>query len=147
MINIDPTLKALNNILSGIVSIDVGRQVSNQHSSFGGLLDTRINISILGIDDLFENSQRRKIFPQINQSESPIDIIEDKENLRVIAHFPGLKKEDIDFEVEDGSIQLKMNDNGIIRHETIPCDIKPNRVSITSTTYNNSVLEIVFKKI
>lgn len=147
MINIDPTLKALNNILSGIVSIDVGRQVSNQHSSFGGLLDTRINISILGIDDLFENSQRRKIYPQINKSESPIDIIEDKENLRVIAHFPGLKKEDIDFEVEDGSIQLKMNDNGIIRHETIPCDIKPNRVSITSTTYNNSVLEIVFKKI
>lgn len=147
MVNIDPTLKALNDILSGMVSIDVSRRESNQQTSFGGLLDARINISIFGFDDLFENPQRRKIHPRFNKTESLIDVIENKENVRIIAHFPGLKKEDIGFEVEDGAIHLRINENGRSRHASIPCDIRPDRVLLTSTTYNNSILEIIFKKI
>jgi HSP20 family molecular chaperone IbpA len=147
LVNIDSTIKALNDILSGAARIDVKSQTPDQHASLGGLLDTRINISILGFEDLFENPHRRKIYPQLGRSEQLIDVIDDKDSLRVIAHFPGLKKQDIDFEVEDGAIQLKIREGGHTRYSTIPCDVKPNQVSVTSTTYNNSVLEIVFKKI
>ena len=111
-----------------------------------GLLDVRMNISVLGFDDLFHEVPRRPIYPQLDKSEPSIDIIEDKETLKIIAHFPGLKKEDVSFEIKNGAIELEIKKNEYIKRTSIPCDIKPNKVSVDSTTYNNSVLEIIFKK-
>lgn len=145
MINIDMTVNALNDVLGAADS--VGSRSTKQQSSVGGLLDARISISILGFDDLFsENLRRSKIYPGLGNEEPLVDIIKYNESVRVVVHFPGLKKEDVSYEIREGLIELGIKERGQIKHVAIPWDVKPSRVRVTST-HNNSVFELTFKKI
>jgi len=84
MSNIDETIKAFNDMLLGI---DVGvNRNEPKHTPIAGLFDVRVNISILGFDDLFYEGSRRPIYPQLNKSEPMIDVIEDKETQIGRAH-------------------------------------------------------------
>jgi HSP20 family protein len=90
-----------------------------------------------------------------------IDVVEEKDSLKIEAEVPGLKKEDIKVSV-DGNVltiqgekrqQSERKENGVLRTErtygsfyrslTVPPTIDVGRIS---AAYNNGVLELVLPK-
>ena len=80
------------------------------------------------------------------QREPLVDVIEDDDRVKIIAMIPGIKKEDIETNIRQGFIDIKIRKGTDIFSKSIPCNVKPNQIGIKSISYNNSVLEMVFSK-
>ncbi len=74
-----------------------------------------------------------------------IDVIETDDEVQVIAEMPGVKKEDIDLNATERSLEIKAEGENRRYHEIVelPCEIVPESAK---ARYNNGVLEVVFKK-
>jgi HSP20 family protein len=85
--------------------------------------------------------------PVISDEREPLtDVIEGDEDVAVTVEIPGVEKDDIDLNITQKKLEIKVN-NPIRKYHKIvdiPCDVKPKT---TKATYKNGVLDIVIKRI
>jgi len=81
-----------------------------------------------------------------NGNEPIIDVLDSPDNLKIVALLPGVRKEDISFNLKEGFIELVIKKGSQIYRKEIPCEVRPTKIITESVNYNNSILEIVFKK-
>lgn len=143
MPDINNLIKELDSLIVSITSDHASiKAIDNKRIGIIGL-DISINVSPL---NLLENIQHDEV-PQYRSEhiEPLIDVIEDKNTIRVIAVLPGIRKEDVHYWIKENFLEIEIFSEHIYRKK-IPCDIKPEQVSVKSTTVTNSVLQIVFTK-
>ena len=75
-----------------------------------------------------------------------IDVFENERTIRLVVELPGVKKEDVEFEVGDNVIDLHVKKDGTIYHKQIQCGYTSRNIEVRSITENNSVLEITLNK-
>ncbi len=91
----------------------------------------------------------------------PVDIIDEGDNIRVVADLPGFRKDDIEIWVEDGELVIKAvrkeereekaenylrrerRFGEVYRRITIPAEVDVDKIK---ARYNNGVLEIILPK-
>ena len=73
------------------------------------------------------------------------DVIEGKDDVAITVEIPGVEKEDIDLEVTEDTVEIKVNNPKRKYHKLIelPCKVKPKTAK---ATYRNGVLDIVIKR-
>jgi HSP20 family protein len=81
-----------------------------------------------------------------NAGREPLtDVIEEADRVRVIAEVPGVKKEDIELNATDRSLEIDVasQDRRFHKHLDLPCDVQPDSAK---ASYNNGVLEVALKR-
>jgi len=118
--------------------------------SYGiGVLGISVNLSTRTstIEDSIRNNLKvRPPSPFIENGEPIIDVLDNPDSLKIIAHLPGVRKEDVSFNLKEGMVELTIKKSGQIYRKEIPCKIRPTEIITKSVNYNNSILEIIFKK-
>jgi len=80
------------------------------------------------------------------QNEPLTDVIDAGKEVRVLAELPGVKKEDIQIDVRDDEVLLKV-DTETHRYEkkiNLPCRVSKENIK---TTHKNGILEIIINKL
>jgi len=84
--------------------------------------------------------------PTISDEREPLtDIIEGDTDVAVTVEIPGVEKQDIDLNVTNEEIEIKVNNIKRKYHKIIklPCDVVPKT---TKATYKNGILDIVIRR-
>ncbi len=84
--------------------------------------------------------------PIISEERKPLtDIIEGDNDVAVTVEIPGVEKEDIDLNVQNEEIEIKVDTPQRKYHKklNLPCDVIPKT---TKATYKNGILDIVIKR-
>lgn len=94
----------------------------------------------------FGNVQRSRYGPRIReQSEPLVDVLDEEEDVVVVAELPGVEKEDINLHASKGGLTISVDTPQQKYHKELPLpeevDPKPVKAS-----YKNGVLEVRFKK-
>ena len=82
----------------------------------------------------------------ISEEREPLtDIIEGDEDVAVTVEIPGVEKEDIDLNIKNDTIEIKVDAQNRKYHKTLnlPCDVVPKS---TKATYKNGVLDVIIKR-
>jgi HSP20 family molecular chaperone IbpA len=140
----DMLIKDLNDLIAHVLS------TTNKNTNYTRPHLPLINISVdmhaKTLDDsLYQNMLKQNLRPTLEQ-DPLIDIFEDKKSLKIVALLPGIKKDEVSLNVGDGFVELEIRKGSQVYRKMIPCNVKPSNVSIKSTAYNNSILEMVFNK-
>src|SRR5437879_6354327 len=144
-------LNKLNNLVYNMSVRLVGMSdESLRDLSYGiGVLGISVNLSTRTstIEDSIRNNLKvRPPSPFIENGEPIIDVLDNPDSLKIIAHLPGVRKEDVSFNLKEGMVELTIKKSGQIYRKEIPCKIRPTEIITKSVNYNNSILEIIFKK-
>ncbi|OLC36998.1 MAG: hypothetical protein AUH84_00200 [Thaumarchaeota archaeon 13_1_40CM_4_38_7] len=144
-------LNKLNNLVYNMsVSLVGMSDESLRDLSYGiGVLGISVNLSTKtsSIEDSLRNNLKvRPPSPFIENSEPIIDVLDNPDSLKIIALLPGVRKEDVSFNLKEGMVELTIKKSGQIYHREIPCKVRPAEIITKSVNYNNSILEIIFKK-
>ncbi|HID25551.1 MAG TPA: Hsp20/alpha crystallin family protein [Thermoplasmata archaeon] len=84
--------------------------------------------------------------PVISDEREPLtDIIESKNEVAITVELPGVEKEDIDLEVTEDTLEIKVDTANRKYYKSInlPCKVKPKT---TKASYRNGVLDIAIKR-
>jgi HSP20 family protein len=84
--------------------------------------------------------------PVLSDEREPLtDIIEGREDVAVTVEMPGVDKSDIDLNVTEKKLEIRVNSPTRKYHKIVdmPCNVKPKT---TKATYKNGVLDIVIKR-
>lgn len=75
-----------------------------------------------------------------------VDIINEKNDLRIIAELPGVRKEDIELNATEKELEIKVDtaERKYYKKLELPCKIKPETAD---AKYNNGVLQITLTKV
>ena len=75
-----------------------------------------------------------------------VDIIDEKNQLRIIAELPGVRKEDIDLHATEKKLEIKVDteERKYYKSLELPCKVKPETAE---AKYNNGVLEVTIQKV
>ena len=79
----------------------------------------------------------------ISEEREPLtDIIEGKNDVAITVEIPGVEKEDIDLNVTEDTIEIRVNTPQRKYQKTVdlPCGVKPKT---TKATYKNGILDVV----
>ncbi|MFW6120846.1 MAG: archaeal heat shock protein Hsp20 [Petrotogales bacterium] len=82
----------------------------------------------------------------ISEEREPLtDIIEGKNDVAITIEIPGVEKEDIDLNVNEENLEIKVNAPQRKYHKVVdlPCGVKPKT---TKATYKNGILDVVLEK-
>ena len=141
MIDITSLIRVLDDIVLDVSSKNRFTKTAERRSGIIGV-DVSLRISPLELPDIRIGCSGTLGFEHV---EPLIDVIEEKDTMRVIALLPGIKKEDIRYRVMGEALELEIFKDCTYRNE-IPFNARPEQVVIKSATVNNSVLEVVFAR-
>ena len=134
------------------------RPVLTPWSSFGRLSDLRDEIDRLFESPLTELTRTSNLLSGWNPA---LDVFEDKDNFTVKAELPGMKKEDIEVSLHDGSLSISGERKSESKHEdaevyraerffgrfqrtvTLPAPVAPDKVK---AQYKDGVLTVTLAK-
>ncbi len=104
-----------------------------------------IRIGPDGKPEIKEFGTKPTVGEGIEERKPLIDVIETDDEVQVIAEMPGVKKEDIDLNATEKTLEIKAEGENRRYHEIVelPCEVVPESAK---ARYNNGVLEVVFKK-
>jgi HSP20 family protein len=135
-------VKELNNLIELVADPNTeNKQITDNQKIMGFDVHTNISIKVGLLESLSTPNENK-----LTNKEPLVDVFESDDNIKLVALIPGIKKEDISTIVSNGFIEVRIRKGESEISRNIPCNVKPNQIVITSFTYNNSVLEIVFKK-
>lgn len=82
---------------------------------------------------------------QLESREPLVDVIEAKDSISVTAEVPGVDKEDIEVEVTEDSLTIRVDkeDRKYYKHIELPAPVDSNSAT---ATYRNGILDIEIKK-
>lgn len=144
MTDIDVLVKDLNDLISHVLRASAKNPRKNAVFP-SSLISISFNVQSHPLDDEISNKAREKYL--YNERKDPlIDVIDTPTQIRVIATLPGIKNEDVWFDVKHGILTVEIIQYGQILKKQILCDAKPGQILIKSSKVNNSVLEIIFDK-
>lgn len=134
----------LDNVIARVLtSLAENKPVTIHHKSSNMGFDVTTNMSIrLGLLESLGSPR----YDLQRHDEPLVDVIEDDNYVKIIAMVPGIKKEEIQTDIRQGFIDIKIRKGQEFFSKSIPCNAKPNQIDIKSINYNNSVLEVVFSK-
>src|SRR5574337_214813 len=142
MADIDVLVKDLNDLISHVLSASAKNSRTNVIYP-SSLINVSFNVRSHQLDDEISSKAQEKYL--YNERKDPlIDVIETPKQIRVIATLPGIKNEDVWFDVKHGILTVEIIQYGQILKKQILCDTKPGQIIIKSSKVNNSVLEIIF---
>jgi HSP20 family protein len=81
-----------------------------------------------------------------SESREPlVDVVDDSENIRVVAELPGVDKKDIQMKCADDALTISVNSPSRKYHKEVqlPTVVDPDT---SKATYNNGVLEVLLRK-
>ena len=84
--------------------------------------------------------------PTVSDEIEPLtDIIEGENDVSITVEIPGVEKDDIDLNVTDGALEIKVNkaNRKYRKLVDLPCNVKPKS---TRATYKNGILDVVLDK-
>jgi len=104
-----------------------------------------IRIGPDGKPEIKEFGTKQPIVEGVEERRPLIDVIETDDEVQVIAEMPGVKKEDIDLNATEKTLEIRAEGENRRYHEIVelPCEVIPESAK---ARYNNGVLEVVFKK-
>lgn len=75
-----------------------------------------------------------------------VDIINEKNDIKIIAELPGVRKEDIELNAAEKGLEIKVDtpERKYYKKLELPAKIKPETAD---AKYNNGVLEVIIKKV
>jgi len=81
----------------------------------------------------------------IEAREPLVDVIEDGENVRVVAELPGVEKKDIQMKCAEDTLTISVTTPSRKYHKQLdlPAPVDPDT---SKATYNNGVLEVILRK-
>jgi HSP20 family molecular chaperone IbpA len=89
--------------------------------------------------------------PKVNPAKTVqaplIDVIDEKDALRVIVLLPGIGSKDVKVGVRDGLLRIEITKGGATYSREIPCKLAPSDIRVKSVVERNSVVEILFSKV
>lgn len=149
MVDIDVTLKDLNDLVENVIKIKPKRNpYGNNVFSPASLINVSVNLAVHSLEESISNEvQEKKLYRNHERNEPLIDVIENKDQIRVIVTLPGIKNEDVWFDIKHGILTVEIIKYGQVLKKEIQCNTKPGQVLIKSATVNNSVLELIFDKV
>jgi len=148
----------LNKLKNAVVNISVSGPGMVDKNHYGnpsryemdalGIISVKLSTKISSLDDWIGNNLKvNPPSPYIESSNEPlIDVLDSPDNLKIVALLPGVRKEDISFNLKEGFVELVIKKGNQIYRKEIPCEVRPTKIITESVNYNNSILEIVFKK-
>lgn len=142
MSGVNDIIKELDGLILSILLDSTTTKTTERRIGIIGF-DVSINISPLVIPEQPKPSATRQSRPE--STEPLIDVIEDKDTIRVIAALPGIRKDDVHYTVRENFLEIEIFAERVYKKK-IPCSVRPDQISVKSTTVNNSVLELVFSK-
>jgi HSP20 family molecular chaperone IbpA len=148
MTDIDILLKDLNDFVKNVINIKPQRNpYSNNISLPISLINLSVNLTTHSLEESISNEvQEKKLYRNHERNDPVVDVIENKDQIRIIVMLPGIKNEDVWFDIKQGILTVEIIKYGQILKKEIQCNTKPGQVFIKSSTVNNSVLELVFDK-
>ncbi len=111
------------------------------------------------LNRLFEEFER--VGPRTMRIEFPVDVIDEGDQIKVVADLPGFNKEDIEIWVEDGDLVIKAERKEekeekevnylrrerrfgrVVRRIALPAEVDVENIK---AKYNNGILEITIPK-
>lgn len=139
--NLDDLVREINDLLESVEKSGTnGKRITGNSKIMGLDVSTNISIRVGLLESL--NPPTRNDLP----GNELLDVFENDDSIKLVAIIPGIEKGDIETNVIDGFIEVKIRKGGSTLCRNIPCNVMPDRVTVDSLTCNNSVLEIVFKK-
>jgi len=144
--DIDVLIKDLNDLIANVQSVNRKRNPYTNNVSQPSFLNISFNIISHPLDEIVSSKAQEKFL--YNERKDPlIDVIETQDQIRVIATLPGIKNEDVWFDLKHGVLTVEIIQHGQILKKQIKCDTEPGQILIKSSKVNNSVLEIIFDKV
>ena len=149
MTDIDVLIKDLNDLVKNVISIKPRRNsYSNNIFPPTSLINISVNLITHSLEEsISDEVQEKKLYRNHERNDPLIDVIENKDQIRVIVTLPGIKNEDVWFDIKHGILTVEIIKYGQVLKKEIQCSTNPGQVSIKSSTVNNSVLELVFDKV
>lgn len=95
----------------------------------------------------FGNVQKTRFGPEIKEEREPlVDVMEEDEDVVVVAELPGVERDDIDLHTAYDELVISVDTPKRRFHKKLrlPARVDPNS---TRTSYRNGVLEVRLKKI
>ena len=136
----DVVIKELSSLIELVADGTQSKHLSGSQKMLGFGVSTNVSIRVGLLESLNQN------YREPASKDPLVDVFDDSGCIKLVALIPGIKKEEIETNVRNGSIEVKIRKNNSLFYRNIPCDVKPDTIAVKSVTYNNSVLEIVFKK-
>ncbi len=144
MTDIDVLVKDLNDLISHVLNASAKNPRRNAIYP-SSLINISFNVQSHPLDEEISSKAQEK-YLYTERKDPLIDVIETPKQIRVIATLPGIKNEDVWFDVKNGILTVEIIQYGQILKKQITCDTKPGQILIKSSKVNNSVLEIIFDK-
>ncbi|HEU5221436.1 MAG TPA: hypothetical protein VFU58_05190, partial [Candidatus Nitrosotalea sp.] len=93
MVDIDVTLKDLNDLVENVIKIKPKRNpYGNNVFSPASLINVSVNLAVHSLEESISNEvQEKKLYRNHERNEPLIDVIENKDQIRVIVTLPGIK--------------------------------------------------------
>jgi len=95
----------------------------------------------------FGNVQPGRFGPQLREEREPlIDIMEEKEDVVIVAELPGVEKEDISLHATEDQLTISVDNPNRRYHKEMPLPTKVDHRSARAS-YKNGVLEVRLRKL
>ena len=140
------TIRDLSELISAIIGHAQSGDILAKNSMPVSLIGITVNISTSTLEEAFPNREMEKPYHKYERKDPLIDVIENGDKIRIIASLPGIRKEDVWYEMRKNMLVIEISKYGNLYRKEILCDAKVDQILVKSFTLNNSVLEIVFGK-
>ena len=147
MSDIDIIVNDFSDLIANLLRVSTKRNSHNNGIIPTSLINISFNVQTHSLEEMLSNDLQDKLYLYREGKDPLIDVIETADQIRVIATLPGIKNEDVWFDVRNGILTVEIIRYGQILKKEIQCKTKPEQVLIKSSRVNNSVLELVFDKV
>mgnify|MGYP003624023046 CR=1 FL=1 len=145
MRDMDSMLKDIDDLVNDI--LHVGKKQNPLNGMAGtSLVNISFNVNVVDLDYLTTyNTKQQKQYQQV-EKDIFFDVIDNDKQIKMVSIIPGIRKEEVYFDIKEGLIELEIRKGEKLYFKQIYCKANPKNTSLDSITYNNSVLGIVFNK-
>jgi len=112
------------------------------HGSITGSFSLKV-----GLLDSTINREAPRAYPEQAAQAPLVDVIDEKDGLRVIVLLPGIRSKDVKVGVRNRLLRIEIMKGGTTYSREIPCKLAPSDIKIKSVVEKNSVVEILFSKV
>jgi len=137
----------LERVLLGILGTaqDAGDTVVKKRRVTHGPITGNFSLKVGFLES--PNREAPKVYPEPAAQAPLIDVIDEKDRLRVIVLLPGIRSKDVKVGVRERLLKIEITKGETTYSREIPCKLAPSDIKVNSVVEKNSVVEILFSKV